>query len=154
MFHSYAKSPNQSYQCISINDSSCFNFRFWNHLSRWIWWSFSVKCEDLPTHHHCAKHNIYKYKCCKSWDFCRQKIRSSCSWFSKSKWKIFTSQFNIEMGPDPTRAYFCPTVSKRPTAFDFGTLWPNSKIIFDPKWKKLKNLGFLGEIFQTQTKEG
>jgi len=34
------------------------------------------------------------------------------------------------------------------TAFDLGTFWPNLKIFF---WKKLKNLTFLGEIFQTQT---
>jgi len=28
------------------------------------------------------------------------------------------------------------------------------KDFFDPKGKKLKSLGFLGEIFQTQTKDG
>jgi len=27
-------------------------------------------------------------------------------------------------------------------------------IFFGPKGKKFKNLGFLGEIFQTQTKDG
>jgi len=42
------------------------------------------------------------------------------------------------MGPSPTRAYFWPT-------FDPGTFWP------DPKGKKLKNLTFLGKIFQIQT---
>jgi len=49
------------------------------------------------------------------------------------------------MGPDLTWAYFKHTVNKRPTR-----LWPN------PKGKKLKNFGFLGEIFkiQTQTKDG
>jgi len=58
----------------------------------------------------------------------------------------------LEMGPDPTRAYFWPAVNKRPTR-----LWPRyfstrpKEIFFDPKGKKLKNLTFLGEIFQIQT---
>jgi len=46
-----------------------------------------------------------------------------------------------------TRAYFWPTVNKKPTQSD--------EIFFDPdEEKKLTNLGFLGEIFQTQTKDG
>jgi len=55
----------------------------------------------------------------------------------------------VEMGPDPTRAYFWPAVNMRPTR-----LWPGhfptrpEAIFFDPKGKKLKNLMFLGEIFQ------
>jgi len=59
---------------------------------------------------------------------------------------------SIEMGPDPTQAYFWPAVNKRPTQ-----LWPwyfltrPKDIFIDPKGKKLKNLGFIGEIFQTQT---
>jgi len=58
---------------------------------------------------------------------------------------------------DPIRAYFWPAVNKRPTS-----LWPSyfltqpKEILFDPKGRKLKNLGFLGKIFlsQTQTKDG
>jgi len=46
------------------------------------------------------------------------------------------------MGPDPTRAYFWPGYfNSDPIRRDF----------LDPKGKKLKNLMFLGEIFQTQT---
>jgi len=63
----------------------------------------------------------------------------------------------IEMGPDPTRAYFRPAVNKRPTR-----LWPGyfptrpEAIFFYRKGKKLKILTFLGEIFQilTQTING
>jgi len=57
------------------------------------------------------------------------------------------------MGPDPTQAYFWPAVNKRPT-----WLWPgyfltrSEEIVFDPKSKKLKNLGFLGEIFKHKHK--
>jgi len=65
--------------------------------------------------------------------------------------------YYVEMGPDPTRAYFWPVVNKRPTC-----LWPRyfptrpKAIFFYPKGKKLKNLTFLGEIFQilTQTING
>jgi len=58
----------------------------------------------------------------------------------------------IEMGSDPTRAYFWPAVNKRP-----AHPWPRHfltqrKDIFLPlNWKFLKNLRSLGEIFQTQT---
>jgi len=63
----------------------------------------------------------------------------------------------LEMGPDPTRAYIWLTFNKRLTR-----LWPGyfstqpEAIFFDPKGKKLKNLTFLGEIFQilTQTING
>jgi len=59
--------------------------------------------------------------------------------------------------PDPTRAYFWPAVNKKLTH-----LWPRyfltrpEEILFDPKQKKLENLWFSGEIFQTliQTKDG
>jgi len=51
------------------------------------------------------------------------------------------------MGPDPTWAYFWPAANKRPTQlFD-----PAHNNFFEPKGKKLENLGFLGEIFQAQT---
>jgi len=62
------------------------------------------------------------------------------------------------MGPDltrPTWAHFWPAINKRQTR-----LWPGyfltqyNEIIFDLKSKKLKNSGFLGEIFLTQTKDG
>jgi len=52
------------------------------------------------------------------------------------------------MGPDPTRAYFWPAVNKRPT-------WvlsnPTRSNFFLPEGGKLKNLTFLGEIFQILT---
>jgi len=35
--------------------------------------------------------------------------------------------------------------------FDLGTFWPDLKKSFWPETKKIKNLGFLGEIYQTQT---
>jgi len=60
--------------------------------------------------------------------------------------------FILEMGSDLTRAYFWRAVNKRPIC-----LWPGyfltkpEKIFFEPKGKKMKNLTFLGEIFQTQT---
>jgi len=57
------------------------------------------------------------------------------------------------MGPDPTPAYFWPAVKKRLTRLWPGwyfLTWPKD-IFFDPKGKKLKNLMFLGEIFQIQT---
>jgi len=45
--------------------------------------------------------------------------------------------------PDPNQTYFWPAINKRPTL-----LWPDPKRFSDPKGK---NLGFWGEIFQTQT---
>jgi len=56
------------------------------------------------------------------------------------------------MGPDPTRAYFWPAVNKRQTRPwpGYFLTWPE-EIFFDPKGKKLKNLMFLGELFQIQT---
>jgi len=59
---------------------------------------------------------------------------------------------NIEMGPGPTRGYFWATKIRGRPVFDTGTFWPNLKRLFWPKGKKLKNLGFLVEIFQTQTR--
>jgi len=64
------------------------------------------------------------------------------------------SCFIVEIGPDPTQAYFWPAVYKglkpilsrvlfAPTWWDF----------LDLKWKKLKKLRFLGEIIQAQTKD-
>jgi len=58
--------------------------------------------------------------------------------------------FKVEMGPYMTRTYFWPTVNKWPTPLQPGTFRPE-EIFFDPKGKKLKNLTFLGEIFQIQT---
>jgi len=55
----------------------------------------------------------------------------------------------VEPGPDPTRAYFWPAVNKKLIFFHFSN--QPDEISFDPKGKKLKNLGFLGENFQTQT---
>jgi len=61
-------------------------------------------------------------------------------------------RFSIEMGPDPTRAYFWSAVNKRPSRLCPGCFLNRPKeIFFDIKGEKLKNLTFLGEIFQTQT---
>jgi len=60
----------------------------------------------------------------------------------------FNSQSDLsgqEMGPDPTRAYFWPAVSKSQVLFD-----PTRRDFFWSEGKKLKNLTFLGKIFQTQ----
>jgi len=55
------------------------------------------------------------------------------------------------MDPDLTRAYFWTAFNKRLTR-----LWPRYflKRFFDKKGKKIKILWFLGEILQTQTKDG
>jgi len=70
----------------------------------------------------------------------------------------FRAQFlQVEMGPDPTRTFFWPAVNKRPTRLWTGCfLTLPDDIFFYPKGKLLKNLIFLGEIFQihTQTKDG
>jgi len=56
------------------------------------------------------------------------------------------------MGPDPTRAYFWPTVNKRQTGLQHGDFPTRpEEIFFDSEGKKLKILTFLGEIFQIQT---
>jgi len=52
------------------------------------------------------------------------------------------------MAPDPTRAYFWPALNKRPTS-----LWPEN-FLTSSEGKNMKNLVFLGENFQTQTKDG
>jgi len=58
----------------------------------------------------------------------------------------------LEMGPDPTRAYRWSAVNKRPTCLRPGYFLTQPKeIFFDTEGKKLKNLSFLGEIFQIQT---
>jgi len=70
-------------------------------------------------------------------------------------WK--TCSATIRDGPDPTRAYFWPATNKK-----LSRLWPQDCLtpvlsdptrrdFFDPRGKKLKNLTFLGEIFQIQT---
>jgi len=57
----------------------------------------------------------------------------------------------VETGPDSTRTYFWPAVNKRPTCCrPRYFLTRPEDIFFDPKGKKLKNLKFLGEIFQIQ----
>jgi len=61
----------------------------------------------------------------------------------------------LQMGPDPTQAYFSTAVNKSQTR-----LWPKyfltqpDVIFLNQRGKRLKNLEFLGEIFQTQTKDG
>jgi len=47
----------------------------------------------------------------------------------------------IEVGPDPTQAYFWPTS-------DSSIFWPDPMSFFDPKGKKLKKSGFFGEFFK------
>jgi len=70
---------------------------------------------------------------------------------------LFKSYFLLDMGPDPIRAYFWPAVNKRSAQLWSGYFPTRPEaIFFDPKGKKLKNLTFLGEIFQilTQTING
>jgi len=56
------------------------------------------------------------------------------------------------MGPELTRAYFWPAVNNRPTCLWLGYFLTQPKeVFFWPVGKKLKNLRFLGEIFQIQT---
>jgi len=51
--------------------------------------------------------------------------------------------------PYPTQAHFWPAVNKGLNPLWPGCFWPDP-MIFDPKQKKLINLRFLEEIFQTQ----
>jgi len=57
------------------------------------------------------------------------------------------------MGPDQTQPEhtFDPQNIRGQPIFDPGTFWPNLKRFFWPEGKKLEILGFLGEVFQTQT---
>jgi len=58
----------------------------------------------------------------------------------------------IEMGPDPTQAYFWPAVNKRLTQLRPGYFLTRPEAIFlTRREKKMKNLTFLGVIFQIQT---
>jgi len=67
--------------------------------------------------------------------------------------RISTFFDNSGPWPDPTWAYFWPAVNKRPTCPLTQVLFDTTRWdFFDPKGRKLKNLGFLGEIIQTQTK--
>jgi len=69
-----------------------------------------------------------------------------------NKNQIKPCPFKVEMGPDPTWAYFWPAVIKRLTQLRPGYFSTRpEETFFDPKGKKLKKLTFLGEIFQTQT---
>jgi len=64
---------------------------------------------------------------------------------------VFHGNFSIiEMAPNLTRAYFWPKVNERPTCLWSGYFLIQLDEIFYPKGKKLKNLEFLGEIFQTK----
>jgi len=60
-------------------------------------------------------------------------------------------RYYLEMGLDPTRAYFWPAVNKRLTRL-FLT-WPE-EMFLTRRGKNWKILDFQGEIFQTQTKDG
>jgi len=57
----------------------------------------------------------------------------------------------IEMGPDPTHAYFWPAVNKRLTCLwpGYFSTWPK-EIFFDLK-EKIEKFYILEEIFQIQT---
>jgi len=76
--------------------------------------------------------------------------------FGSKAWNCFSDghewwykkESAIEMGPDPTQAYFWIAVNKRPTRLRPGYFltW-TEEIFFDPKEK----LTFLVEIFQIQT---
>jgi len=58
------------------------------------------------------------------------------------------------MGSNPTQAYFWPAVNKRPNRHWTGYFLTQPEEIFFIRRKKMKNLGFLGEIFKTQTLDG
>jgi len=66
---------------------------------------------------------------------------------------LWSDGCRLEMGPDPTRAYFWPAVNKRPARPPLTQVLfdPTRRIFFWPNGEKLKNLTFLGEIFQIQT---
>jgi len=65
---------------------------------------------------------------------------------------IELARSEVEMGPDPTRAYFWPAVKKEANTPLTRVIFDQAQeIFFDPK---LKNLMFLGKIFQTQTIDG
>jgi len=55
------------------------------------------------------------------------------------------------MGPDPTRAYFWPTVNKRLTRLWLGYFLTRPEDIFLPEGKKIEKFDISGENFQTQT---
>jgi len=57
--------------------------------------------------------------------------------------------FEVEMGPDPTRAYFWPAANKRLTRLRPGYFpTQHDEIFLTLRGKKLKNFMLLGEIFQ------
>jgi len=62
---------------------------------------------------------------------------------------VLSQVLRLEMGPDQTQAYFCPKVNMMPTCFWPRYYWTQSEEIFlNLNGKKLKNFGYLGEIFQ------
>jgi len=75
-------------------------------------------------------------------------------WYKRSKGG--QSMFELEMGPDPTRAYFWPAVNKRQ-----AHIWPRyfltrPDVIFltlkEKYWKILKNFGFWGKFSKPKAK--
>jgi len=56
--------------------------------------------------------------------------------------------------PNQTKAYFWPAVNKRLACLWPGTFWPDPKRFFFIWRGKIKKIHILGEIFQTQTKNG
>jgi len=54
---------------------------------------------------------------------------------------------HVEMGPDPTQAYFWPAVNKRPTRLRPGTFQPNPKRFFWPDRKKIQKFDIFSGKF-------
>jgi len=82
------------------------------------------------------------------WKFQKKNTILMNNYFEKIRTASVHQRLIVEMGPDPTRAYFWPAVNKRPTGVLYDLTRSN---FFWPEVKKLKNLTFLGVIFEIQT---
>jgi len=84
---------------------------------------------------------------------CNEVYLMNCIFFENGKkGKVILVNLDgklVEMDPDQTRAYFWPAVNKVQTRLWAGYFLTRlDEIFFDLKGKKLKQLRFLGEIFQ------
>jgi len=81
-----------------------------------------------------------------------------CSWRPTLRGPNWEPRFGLSVQsrdgpwPDSTWAYFWPAVNKRPTCLWHGYFLTQPKEIFLTRRENLKNLTFLGEIFQTKPK--
>jgi len=90
----------------------------------------------IPFNMSCLKMHRYRFKKIKVYLFILMAFQFS------------THCKKLEMGSDSAQAYFWPAVNKRPTRVLSD---PTQRDFFWHIGKKLKNLTFLGEIFQIQT---